>query len=313
MRRRLLACVTAVVALAFSTAVVPASATGEPAGPECRGMTWSLRDKLFDRHIALVSSDRTTDPYNGDTPCDRKLPVLCLKKLNLPQPGGIEVDSYKGWTGGRIQLTAPVAGTTLTSPAAADQLCADTFGTGWEMGEFHDGYGGWAWWARGEPMRLWVAVRDQPANPWDTETGHAMTWTTRFHRWEGDIARYGTDDFTNPYTGDTELTERLPILCVKPDGTPVPPVVDPTDEHNGWAAASAQISAPVRGTELTSRAAADKVCADEFGTGYRMADYHEGGGTDIVPDHAWWANGDVGRFWVSINDQRANPWNFPRT
>jgi hypothetical protein len=38
------------------------------------------------------------------------------------------------------------------------------------MGEFHDGNGGWTWWGRGSinsTTRFWVAINDQPANPWN--------------------------------------------------------------------------------------------------------------------------------------------------
>jgi hypothetical protein len=34
------------------------------------------------------------------------------------------------------------------------------------MAEFHDGGGGWGYWAAGDIGRMWVAINDQPANPW---------------------------------------------------------------------------------------------------------------------------------------------------
>jgi pimeloyl-ACP methyl ester carboxylesterase len=41
------------------------------------------------------------------------------------------------------------------------------------MAEFHDGGGGWGWYAQGSVSttgRFWVAINDQPANPWNCST-----------------------------------------------------------------------------------------------------------------------------------------------
>jgi hypothetical protein len=151
-------------------------ATGEENDPPpdgsatgCTGVTWVVleaRDGL-----SLVGSDDTTNAYNGDTSCDVELPVLCLRRSGLPAPDGIAFDFYNGWTGGDVALTAPVAGHTLTSRAAADALCAATFGDGFAMGEHHDGGGGWHWWARGTIAptgRFWATVDDQPSSPWSS-------------------------------------------------------------------------------------------------------------------------------------------------
>jgi len=60
---------------------------------------------------------------------------------------------------------------------------------------------------------------------------------------------------------------------------------------------------------------ADSLCASTFGAGYRMAEFHDG-------DPGYWCGWDFWgdalsanlapfvntRFWVSINDQNANPW-----
>jgi hypothetical protein len=132
------------------------------------GMTWRLLET--NGPYAHVGSDGQTDPYNGDTSANTALPILCLRQSGLSPPPGINFDSYNGWSEGEIALSAPVNGFSLTSRGAADNICASTFGGGYRMAEFHDGNGGWTWWGVGNissSTRFWVAIDDQPANPWD--------------------------------------------------------------------------------------------------------------------------------------------------
>ncbi len=108
------------------------------------------------------------DPYGGETPCTEQLPVLCILDQGLPNPG-FTTDYYNGWSGGTIDATAPVSGCALTSLEAADDRCAAELGVGWRMAEFHDGGGGWGWYAYGvvpDDERLWTHIDDQPANCW---------------------------------------------------------------------------------------------------------------------------------------------------
>jgi hypothetical protein len=258
--------------------------------------------KEWGRDVTLVGRDAHTDAYNGDMPCNRALPVACLLRDGQPVPPGITPTFDSGWTEGTVRLTPPVAGSSLTSRAAADALCASQFGAGWRMGEFHDGGGGWAWWAFGDPQRMWVAINDQPANPWDTITGQAMTWTMTAHQFGADVVDVTSDAKTNPYVGDTAIGTSLPVLCLRRDGRPVPPGITPTF-GNGWAQGEVRLTSPVPATALTSRARADALCASQFGAGWRMAEFHDAGG-----GWGYWASGDIGRMWVAIDDQLANPW-----
>jgi hypothetical protein len=133
-----------------------------------RAMTWRLIEQR--PGLALVGSDSITHAYAGDTPVDALLPVLCLYQDGRPVPPDLTVDFNNGWAAGEVRLTPPVAGAALDSQATADALCASQFGTGFRMAEFHDGQGGWHWWANGrvaENTRFWVAINDQPANPWN--------------------------------------------------------------------------------------------------------------------------------------------------
>ncbi len=306
MRRRS-SIVLALLLVAVSTFPGVAQAgkgSGATSAEDCKGVTWTVLEKRWDRDLTQVHGDFRTNAYVGDTSCDVPLPVLCLKKSGLPLPPGITPTYYAGWTGGEARLTPPVPGYALYSRAAADGFCANRFGAGWRMGEHHEN-GGWGWWAFGDPIRLWTHINDQPANPWNTTTGKAMTWTVRAHNWGKDLMDFTSDVKTDGYRGDTPVTAKLPVLCLLQDGRPAPPEVNPGDFYNGWARGEARISTPVVGTSLTSLAAANAVCSGQFGAGWRMGEHHDAGG-----GWGWWAAGNVGRFWVAVDNQPSNPWNY---
>jgi hypothetical protein len=142
--------------------------------PAKTAMTWAKVDHDntwgIDR-VDCTSSTMACNPYTGDTSCSNSLPVLCVRPQGLPRPPYTPNPSlfYDGWVGGSLALTAPVLGTSLTSQANADALCATTFGSGWRMAEFHDGGGGWGFRGYGNILdgsRFWVRISDQPANCW---------------------------------------------------------------------------------------------------------------------------------------------------
>jgi hypothetical protein len=140
-------------------------------------MTWTATQQSTAGYVH-VGSDSTTNAYSGDTPASAVLPLLCLSVNGAPLPAGITPDFYNGWARGVVGLTRPVSGTALVSRAAADSICASSFGAGWREAEFHDGHygsdlsatGGWNFWANGavpNNTRFWVAINDQAANPWN--------------------------------------------------------------------------------------------------------------------------------------------------
>jgi len=138
------------------------------------GMTWSVLSQTA--NVLQVGIDASSNVYQGDTPASAVLPVMCLYVDGRPVPAGVNPTYYHGWAEGAVNFTAPVSGTTLTSRAAADALCAGAFGAGWRMGEFHDGKvngmpDGWRYYANGTTLpaspRFWVAINDQNANPWN--------------------------------------------------------------------------------------------------------------------------------------------------
>ncbi|MEI5100576.1 hypothetical protein RB200_21200 [Streptomyces sp. PmtG] len=165
----------AVLAIAAGTA---APAAAEPSGAQnTKAMTWTFFADGPSGTVR-VGGGPLSDPYQGDTATTTALPVLCLKAEGSPVPAGITPDFYAGWSQGTVAASNPVRGTRLTSRAVADGVCANTFGNGWRMAEFHDGKygpdlgssGGWSFWAYGDvPVgtRFWTAINDQPANPWD--------------------------------------------------------------------------------------------------------------------------------------------------
>lgn len=145
-----------------------------PAPPVKNGMTWAKIGHDIFRNVDRVNCTAgavSCNPYTGDTSCSNSRPVLCVRPQGLPRPPYTPNPSlfYDGWVGGNLALTASVVGTTLTSQAVADNLCAATYGAGWRMAEFHDGGGGWGFRGYGNmssASRFWVRISDQPANCW---------------------------------------------------------------------------------------------------------------------------------------------------
>ena len=141
--------------------------------------------------------------------------------------------------------------------------------------------------------------------------------------------------------GDTSCAVALPILCLKVDGSPRPnyavaasgSTAMPPPYYAGWAEGRIELTDPIPGTDLSSAARANELCAKALGVGYRMAEFHDGlwidgMGLDKYAGDSWfqaidgghrtssggwafYAYGDIaseGSFWVHINDQSANCW-----
>ena len=135
----------------------------------------------------------------------------------------------------------------------------------------------------------------------------------------------GADSYSNPYSGDTSTTKASSLLCIHfqgasaPPGLP-PPVVTPGGAlKNSWSGGDLFVVPKVLGTDLTSPAVADNMCAthgaQKYGMiGARMAEFHDG---DNAAGWAGWGFWGIaahisetfdGRLWTKINDQNANPW-----
>lgn len=157
-----------VLARGINVTAPSSGGTGSGGTATHAGMTWRLLKR--EGSYVLVGSDGQTNPYTGDTVASEPLPILCLKQDGRSAPPGLPIDYYNGWAAGEVRLTTVQhPGSALISRAAADALCASEY-PGFRMGEFHDGNGGWHWWAEGDisdTTRFWVAINDQTANPWN--------------------------------------------------------------------------------------------------------------------------------------------------
>lgn len=328
------------------------------------GMTWG---RLDDPATAIEGVGcEGCNPYQGDTSCSSSLPILCIKPEGeqrenydiAPYGGSMPAEYYRGWAGGHIKTTSAVPGTQLTSLAAANALCASAFGSGYRMAEFHDGKyksgmdldlyygstwptsglstGGWNFYGYGNlssSTRFWTYINDQSANCWNSSAGKGMTWK-RLSDPTMAIEGAGCGN-CNPYHGDTSCATSLPVLCIKPEGErrenyDVAPYGGSlsAEYYRGWAGGHIKTTSAVPGTQLTSLATANALCASTFGSGYRMAEFHDGkymSGMDLdlyygstwssssASTGGWnfYGYGSLGstRFWTYINDQPANCWN----
>lgn len=142
---------------------------------------------------------------------------------------------------------------------------------------------------------------------------YAMTWTL-LNQQSNNITHVGSDSLTDAYNGDTSTSTTLPILCIYQNGSPLPSGITP-GFYDGWSKGHVALSLPVAGTSITSLAVANGYCSGYLGTGWRMAEFHDGWyGPGLIYQGGWSfkAFGTIPsttRFWVYINDQLANPWN----
>ena len=156
-------------------------ATGVAAGrPFCKGVTWSIHKQV--NGMVMVGSDGKTNPFTGDTSCAERLPVLCIRVDGYTPPVNFAGNNFNDrWSAGTVGRSFPVPGTALTTRESANAVCSEAFGGGWRMATFHDGslgtgqYNGWYLWAYGglnTGQRFWIAINDQPANPWNPHAGN---------------------------------------------------------------------------------------------------------------------------------------------
>jgi len=114
----------------------------------------------------VADGEHICDPYVGDTPCSKPLPLACLKPGDAPKPGMIrDTLANWSWSGGTLAFTDPVRGDRFRTIAQADRFCAGRFGADWRAAALHDGVreGISAYSGPGpQPDRAWVDIADQP-------------------------------------------------------------------------------------------------------------------------------------------------------
>lgn len=115
----------------------------------------------------------------------------------------------------------------------------------------------------------------------------------------------------NPYKGDTSCRKVLPVLCIKrwrtaasSDGASQPTLAVGIDERIQSEVASTE---PVAGFILDSLAATNARCEKELGTGWRMANFHDGGWEGVSAKKGIRLYTSQ-RHWVNIDDQKGNCW-----
>lgn len=146
------------------------------------------------------------------------------------------------------------------------------------------------------------------------------------------IVVVGCASSCNSYTGDTNIKKKRRILCIVPGNQPRPAAylnyytITTTNPrwkfYNNWSGAKIGLSKPIKGSNITSQAKADKICRSNKGLNdskARMLEHHDnkvGGwnvGGFIHPNSK--AKGQLKnpkksrRYWVRIKNQPANPWN----
>ena len=141
-------------------------------------------------------------------------------------------------------------------------------------------------------------------------TAKGMTWDRRAVNATNGTVTVGCGSGVgscNPYLGDRLCSTSLPLLCFKPSGFQIPASVV-SSTYNRWSGGIVGTTAPVVASSFGgSLANADARCVQEFGAGWRVAEFHDGWGWNFQ------AYGNVGtpasRFWVHINDRPGRCWN----
>ena len=122
----------------------------------------------------------------------------------------------------------------------------------------------------------------------------------------------------NPQVGDTSCRMVLPVLCIRPGNYARPAGLG----GSGWTRGDIAASQAVMGAILDSELKANVMCEREFGSGWRMASFSDGGNymDDQHYDHEargdkWGLQGKLGgglggygRFWVKSPEPAANCW-----
>ena len=152
-----------------------------------------------------------------------------------------------------------------------------------------------------------VALVATASSAQDGSTRKGVTWAKYAHKNGVDWVYCHNDrsGSCDAYAGDTNCSTRLPVLCLKKDGAPVPSGVD-VNFYHGWAAGNIALTHAVRGDSMRSLAEANAVCRSQLGPGYEVAEHHDGGG-----GWGWQAYGnidDTTRFWVHVKNQPSACW-----
>jgi len=122
----------------------------------------------------------------------------------------------------------------------------------------------------------------------------------------------------NPIYGDTVCTESLPLACFKDTGEPAPELDENASKSlkgklsDFWGGGDIEFTGPVRGDEFQTLQDANQLCEAEFGFGWRVLDYHDGGIKSVASLKS--SNTPESRVWVDIKDQaKGTCWSRDKT
>jgi hypothetical protein len=156
-------------------------------------------------------------------------------------------------------------------------------------------------------LAMTLAAFASASSPLMAQTSRlGMTWAKASHddaKGVDVVSCHGGGKSCEAHKGDTPCSESLPVLCVRKSAAANPGV--PTTQYAQWASGHIATTMPVPGFALLSQQAGDGLCLATQGPGWRMAEFHDGWGWGFA---AFGNVRDDTRFWVRINDQKANCW-----
>ncbi len=219
-------------------------------------------------------------------------------------PGGLSADEF-----GSDEVTSTSERGSLDDASDAEDSSSDSSGSTYASSDSSDSSGSTSTDGDSDSSGSTDGDSGEVDLPSDSES-RGLTWLVHLTDPVLDVILIGSDALSNPYSGDTLCTEARPIACLDRLPLLTNPGIPEGDYYLGWSGGIVALTSPIVGTELTSLAAANLVCAEQLGADYQMAEHHDGGG-----GWNWWAHGDLdqltresGRFWVHIDDQPGNCW-----
>jgi hypothetical protein len=144
---------------------------------EVRGVTFvEHSDKPLGADISLLScssdpTQKTCDPFSGDTLCTAQLPLACFQSGNLARPERLATLGWgSSFNGGQVKVTEPISASNFKTRVDADAFCAAQFGQGWRVLQYADGTAAAVVTQStiAPRTRVWVEISDQPRGRcWD--------------------------------------------------------------------------------------------------------------------------------------------------
>ena len=183
---------TVLALVALGSAQTPlVSAIPSTLQPQNKGLTFQATVfPSYENNWAGRFSCNHCNPFVGDQPCSKALPLLCISNkwtatrpyhtIAVPYTPFSITDGgyYDSWTGGVFTVTLPVRGSAITSYKAGDDLCKGYFGSSSSFAKFDDG-------------RYMDYMNEDPQKTWsmwnwnNTKKGGWNMWGYFNHRYRG--------------------------------------------------------------------------------------------------------------------------------